>query len=164
MLQSNHLEPTGVWLLYNSFFWPKCSRWPRVALSPQFSRSHYISTFQIHLMDYPDQSFTELKYTDAYLLLIQRGQFHLDSHTDLISTWLHSITFHHWVRNSNDLILKYSELLTSHHDGLRSEGYLYPYPSWATLDSRVLSTWSCSMWRYFYILSVCHNSISTLLD
>ena len=85
-------------------------------------------------MDYSDQDFTKLKYTDAYLLLIQRDQFHLDSHTDLISTWLHPVTFYHWIRNLDGLVLKYSELFISHRGGLRSEGYLYPYPSRATLD------------------------------
>ena len=65
-------------------------------------------------MDYSDQGFTKLKYTDVYLLLIQRGQFHLDSHTDLISTRLHLVSFHHWIRNSDGLVLKYSELFTSY--------------------------------------------------
>ena len=70
-------------------------------------------------MDYPTYGFTKLKYTDVYLLLIQRDQFYLDSRTDLISIWLYPVTFHHWIRNSDGPALKYSELLTSHHGDLR---------------------------------------------
>ena len=60
-------------------------------------------------MDYPDQNFAKLKYTDAYLLLIQMDQFYLDSHTDLISIWLHPVSFCYWIKNSDDPVLKYSE-------------------------------------------------------
>ena len=98
-------------------------------------------------MDYPDQDFTELKHTDAKLLLIQRDQFHLDLHTNFASTWLCPKIFHHWIKNSDSLAPKYSELLASHRDNLRSEGYLYLYLSQATLDSKVLSNWLCSV-RY----------------
>ena len=60
----------------------------------------YFNFFQIHHMDYPGLGFDKLKYTNAYLLLIQRGQSYLDSCTDLISNWLHPEIFHHWIRNS----------------------------------------------------------------
>ena len=113
-------------------------------------------------MDYSDLDFAKLKYTDAYLLLIQRDQSHLDSRTDLTSTWLHPKIFSHWIRNSVNLIPKYSELLVSHRGNLKSEGYLYPYPSRATLDNRVLRSWSHSVTIYSYISHSCHTNISIL--
>ena len=97
-------------------------------------------------MDYLDSDFAKLKYTETYVLLIRRDQSHLDSYTDLISTWLHPKIFHHWIRNSVSLALKYSELLANHLDNLRSERHLYPYPSRAILDSRVLYNWSLQWW------------------
>ena len=95
-------------------------------------------------MDYPDPDFTKLKYTDAYLLLIRRGQSYLDLCTDLLS-WLHSEIFCHWIRNSVSPASKYSKLLASHCGDLRSEGHLYPYLFGVTLDSRVLQSWSYSI-------------------
>ena len=109
-------------------------------------------------MDYLDSNFAKLKYTDAYLLLIQRGQFHLDSCIDLISTWLYPKIFYYWIKNSVSLASKYSELLASHRGDLRSEGHLYPYPSRAILDSRVLRKWSrsvkCTPTNHPYAISV----------
>ena len=112
-------------------------------------------------MDYPSLGFAKLKYTDAYLLLIRRDQSHLHSCTDLTSTWLHPKIFRYWIRNSVSLTSKYSELLASHCGDLRLERYLYPYPSWATLNSKVLHSWSYSVIIYFYISPAYHTSIST---
>ena len=119
----------------------------------------YFNLFQIHHMDYLDPDFAKLKYTYAYLLLIQRGQSHLDSHTDLISTWLHPKIFYYWIKNSDSLTSKYSELLANYHSNLKSEGHLYPYPSRVTLDRRVFRVWSYSMMMYSYISPACHISI-----
>ena len=112
-------------------------------------------------MDYPGLDFAKLKYIDAYLLLIRKDQSHLDSGTDLTSTWLHLKIFHHWIKNSVSLTSKYSELLANHHGDLRSEEYLYPYPSRATFDSRILCSWSHSVMMYSYISPVCHTNVST---
>ena len=115
-------------------------------------------------MDYSNPNFAKLKYTDAYLPLIWRNQSHLDSCTDLISTWLYPKIFHHWIRNSVSLVSKYSEFFVSHRDDLRSEGYLYPYPLQAILDSRVLYSWSYSVMMYSYISPACYTSVSILFD
>ena len=72
-------------------------------------------------------------------------QSHLDSHSDFTSTWLYPKTFHHWIKNSDSLAPKHSELLVSHRDSFKSEGHIYPYPISAILDSRVLQKWSCSV-------------------
>ena len=96
-------------------------------------------------MDYPDQDFTELKYTDILTPTYSEGSIPSDLHTDFVSIWLCPKIFHHWIRNSGSLIPKHSELLVSHCGDLRLEGYLYPYPSWATIDSRVLSSRSHSV-------------------
>ena len=37
-------------------------------------------------MDYPDQDFTKLKYSDALTPIIQRDQSNLDPHIDFTST------------------------------------------------------------------------------
>ena len=37
-------------------------------------------------MDYSEQDFTKLKYSDALSFKIQRGQLYFDPHTDFIST------------------------------------------------------------------------------
>ena len=37
-------------------------------------------------MDYPDQDFAKLKYSDTSTPIIWNDQFHLDPHTDFIST------------------------------------------------------------------------------
>ena len=39
-----------------------------------------------HDKDYPDQDFTELRYSDALTSIIQRGQSYLDSYIDFTST------------------------------------------------------------------------------
>ena len=88
-----------------------------------------------------------MKHNVALTSEIMSSQSHLDSYTDLTSTWLYLKIFYHWIKNSGSLAPKHSELLVSHHGDLRSEGYLYPYPLWATLDSRVLHSWSYSV-RY----------------
>ena len=95
--------------------------------------------------NYSGQDFTRLRYSDALTLAKWRGQSHLDSHTNFISTSLYSVAFHYCIRNIGSLAPKYSELFASHHDDLRSEGYLCPYPSRAILDSRVLQKWSHSV-------------------
>ena len=109
-------------------------------------------------MDYPEQDFTKLKYSDVLTLILQRDQSHLDSYTDVISTWLYPKIFHHWIKNSSSPISKHSELFASHHGDLRSERYLYPYPLQATFDSRVLHSWSrlvrCTSTSHLYVISV----------
>ena len=112
-------------------------------------------------MDYSGTGFAKLKYIDTLTPTNSEGSIHIDSHTDLISTWLHLKIFHHWIRNSISLTPKYSELLVSHHGDFKSEGYLYLYPSQAVLDSKVLCSWLCSAMMYSYISSACHTSIST---
>ena len=37
-------------------------------------------------MDYPDQDFTKLKYSDTSASIIWRDQFYLDPHTDFTNT------------------------------------------------------------------------------
>ena len=126
---------------------------------------HCISTFQIHLIDYPDQDFTKLKYSNTSTLIIWRGQSHLDPHIDFVSTWLYRVAFHHYTINTNNPAPKYNELLVSHYGDLWSEGYLCSYALRAVLDSRALSRWvTYSMIMYFYILSICYTNISILLD
>ena len=132
---------------------------------PWMSHPHCISIFQFHHMDYLDQDFTKLKYSDVLSSIIWRGQSHLGPHTDFASTWLYSITFRHYIRNVDNLTPKYNELLASHRGDLRSEGHLCTYPSRAVLDSRVL----CRLLFYLvtmysYISSVCHTSISVLFS
>ena len=80
-------------------------------------------------MDYPDQGFAKLKYSDTSTPLVWRGQSHLDPDTDFTSILLSLVAFHHCIRNPDSLTLKHSELLISHYGDLRSEGYLYPYIS-----------------------------------
>ena len=88
---------------------------------------HYISTFQIYLMDYPGQGFIKLKYSDASTPIIQRDQSHLDPHTDFTSTWLYPVVFRHCIKNLSSSAPKHSELLANHYDDFRSEGHLYLY-------------------------------------
>ena len=40
---------------------------------------------RIHLIDYLDQGFTKLKYSDTSTLIIRRGQYHLDPHAYFVS-------------------------------------------------------------------------------
>ena len=98
-------------------------------------------------------------------MLIWRDQFHLDSHADFASTWLYSKIFYHWIKNSDSLTSKYSELLVSHHGDLSLKGHLYLYPSWATFDSRVLSSWSrsmrCTPTSHLYIIPVSPHLLIT---
>ena len=75
-------------------------------------------------MDYPDQDFTQLKYSDALAPIIQRGQFHLDPHIDFVSTWLYLVTFHHCIRNVDSPISKYSELLARYYGDIRYKGHI----------------------------------------
>ena len=106
-------------------------------------------------MDYPDQDFTKLKYSDALTLIIQRDQSRLDPHTDFVSTWLYPVAFCHYIRNVGSLVPKHSELPVSHYGDLKSEGYLCPYVSRAALNSRVLNKQvTCSIMMYSYISSV----------
>ena len=110
-------------------------------------------------MDYLGSGFAKFKYIDTLTPTNSVGSIPSWLSTDLISTWLHPEIFHHWIKNSFNLIPKYSELLASHHGDLRSEGYLNPYPSWAILDNRVLYSWSVTM--YSYISPTWHTSVFT---
>ena len=133
-------------------------RWSRVKLSILKDHLHCIPTFQILCIDYLGQSFTKLKYNDASAPIIRRDQFHLDPHTDFISTWLYPEAFCHCIRNADSPVSKYCEVLASHYDDLRFERYLCPYASRAALDSRALSRWvTCSVTIYSYISPVCHT-------
>ena len=139
--------------------------WSRINCQPRVFHSHCISTFQIHLMDYPGQGFTKLKYNDTSAPIIWRDLSHLDPHTDFVSTWLYPVAFCHCIRNLDSPTPKHNELLTSHYGDLRFEEYLRPYTSWAALDNRTLSRWvTCSMMMYFNILPVYHTSVIPLLD
>ena len=120
-------------------FDPECSGWPRICYQPWIIHPLYISTFQIHHMDYPSQDFTKLKYSNALSPIIWRSQSHFDSHIDFASTWLYPVVFHHYIKNVDSLIPKHNELLANHHGDLRSEEHLCLYPLWASFDSRVLS-------------------------
>ena len=139
--------------------------WSQVNYQSRLLHLYYILTFQIYLIDYPDQNFIKLKYSNTSTPIIRRGQFHLDPHTDFTGTWLYLVAFHHCIKSSGSSAPKHSELLASHNDDLRSEEYLYPCVSWAALDSRTLSRWvTCSVTMYLYILPVCHISVTTLFD
>ena len=123
-----------------------------------------ILTFQIHLIDYPGQGFTKLKYSDTSTLIIWRDQSHFDPHSDFVSIWLYPIAFYRCIRNPDSLTSKHSELLASYYDDLRSEGYLYLCASRAALDSRMLSRWvTCSVMMCSYISPVCHTLVTILL-
>ena len=98
-------------------------------------------------MNYSDQDFTKLKYTDVYFLLIQRVQFYLDSHTDLLNTWLHPISFRYWIRNSDGSVPKYNELLISHRSGLRSLRDTYIHILHELLLTVECSTHSHVLWE-----------------
>ena len=89
--------------------------------------------YMIDHMDYPNQDFTWLRYSDVLTFIIQRGQSHLDSHTDFINIWLYSVAFCIYIRNTGSLTPKHSELFISHRSDLRLKEYLCPYPSWATV-------------------------------
>ena len=138
--------------------------WSQVNCQPRLLHPHYISTFQIYLIDYSSQGFTKLKYSDTSTLIIWKGQSHLDPHIDFVSTWLYPVAFYHCFKNPDSSAPKHSELLASHYDDLKSEEYLYPCVSWAALDSRTLNGWViCSMTMCPYISPVCHPSVTTLL-
>ena len=117
----------------------------------------------IYHIDCPDRDLTQLNRI-IHQLLKCGGINPILIHTlTTTSTWLCSEIFHHWIRNSDSLTSKYTELLISHDDDLRSKGYLCPYSSRATFDSRVLSRWvTYFMMMYSYISSICYTSISTL--
>ena len=114
-------------------------------------------------MDYPGQGFTELKHTDTLTPTYLEGLIPSWFHTVFTSTWLCSEVFHLWIRNSVSPAPKHSELLASHRGDLRSEGHLYPYPSRATLDSRVLSSWShsvrCTPTSHLHTIPVSSHSL-----
>ena len=135
----------------------------RVKLSILKDHPYCISIFQIYHMNYLDQDFIKLKYSDASASIFQRDQFYLDPHTDFISTWLYLVAFCHYIRNIDSLALKHSELFASYYDDLRFEKHLYPYTLRAALNSRTLSRWViCLVMMYSYISLMCHISISTL--
>ena len=134
--------------------------WSQVNYQSRLLHPYCILTFQIYVMDYPDQGFTQLKYSDTSTPIIQRDQSYLDPHIDFICTWLYPIAFCHCIKNSDSPIPKHSELLASHYSDLKSEGHLYPYVSWVALDSRMLSRWvTCSVMMYPYISPICHTSV-----
>ena len=127
------------------------------------SHPYCISIFQIHHIDYPSQGFAKLKYSDSLSPIVRRDPSHLDLHTNFISTWLYLVAFRHCIRNADSSTSKYSELFTNHYGDLRTEGHLCPYASWVAFDNKALSKWvTCSVTMYFYILLVCHTSVSTL--
>ena len=66
-----------------------------------------------------------MKYNKIFTPILKGVKSYLDSYIDFVSTWLHLKIFHPNIRN---LAPKYSKLLTSHHDSLKSKGHLYPYP------------------------------------
>ena len=113
---------------------------------------HWISTFQIHLMDYPDQGFAKLKYSNTSTPIIRKDQSHLDLQTDFASIWWYPVAFRHCIKNLDSPVPKHSELLANHYDDLKSEGHLYPCILWVALDSRTLSRWvTCLVRMYLYI-------------
>ena len=61
-------------------FDPNALGWSQINCQPRLLRPYCISTFQIHLMDYPDQGFAKLKYSDTSTPIIWRNQSHLDLH------------------------------------------------------------------------------------
>ena len=139
--------------------------WSQVVYQSRLLLSHCISTFQIHLMDYSDQNFTKIKYSDLLTPTIWRDQPHLDPHTDFVSIWLYPVAFCHCIKNSNSPAPKHSEFFANHYDDLRSERHLYPYASWVALDSRMLNKWvTCSVMMYSNILPVCHTSVTILFS
>ena len=83
----------------------------------------------------------------------------IPSCSDFISTWLYPKIFHHWSKNLDNPVSKHSELLASHRGSLRSEEHLYSYPIRATIDSRVLRSWSCLV-KYTPILHPYAISVS----
>ena len=99
------------------------------------------------------------------LQLIRRGPSHFDSHTDLTSTWLHLKIFRYWIKNSVSPILKYSELLASHHGDLISEGHLYPCPSQATLtvECSIVNhiQWWCTLISHLHTVPVSPHYLFT---
>ena len=128
------------------------------------SHPHYISIFHIHHMNYPDSSFTKLKYSVVLTLIIQRNQSHLDPHIDLVSTWLYPIIFCDCIKSIDSSSPKHNELLASHYSDLRFERYLYLYASWTALDRGILYRWvTYSVMMYSYISPVCYISVSILL-
>ena len=132
-------------------------RWSRVNCQPWVFYPYCISIFQIHHMDYSDQDFTKLKYSDTSAPIIWKGQSHLDPYIDFTSTWLYPVAFCHCIRNSDSPAPRHSEFLASHYGYLRSEGHLCPYTSRKTLDSRMLSrcvTCSVTMYSYIYLYAI----------
>ena len=136
----------------------------RVKLSTLKNHLHCIPIFQIHHIDYPDQNFTKLKYSDTSAPIIRRGQSHLNLHTDFTSTWLYPISFRHCIRNLDSLAPKNSKLLASHYGDLRFERHLRPYTSWAALNSRTSVgessvQWWCISISYLYAIPVSPYSL-----
>ena len=73
-------------------------------------------------------------------------------------------SLHHYIKNIDSLTPKYSELLSSHLGDLKSKRHLCLYPSWSTLDSRVLrklvtTQWRCTPTSYLYVISVSSYSL-----
>ena len=96
-------------------------------------------------MDYSGSDFTKLKYTNALTFEFEGVNPILTYIPTTISTRLCLESFYHWIKNLDSPISKHNKLLASHHGDLRLVEYWYPYPLWATLDSRVLHSWSCSI-------------------
>ena len=120
----------------------------RVNCQPRKSGPHCVSTSKILWL------FTRTTLTKILLnwnTVMHHLQFYLERSIsswlvlDFTSTWLYPEIFRHQIRNSDSLALKHSELLVSHQGSLRSEEHIYPYLIRATLDSRVLQKWSCSV-------------------
>ena len=112
---------------------------------PWYGHPHSISIFKIHRMDYHDRDFTELKYTDILTPTYLEGSIPSWLIHQLLKYWLCPKIFHHWIKNSDSLASKHSELLASHRGDLRLEGHLYSYRFRITFDSRVLRSWSHSV-------------------
>ena len=114
-------------------------------------------------IDYPDQDFTRLRYSNALTLIIWKNQSHLDLHTNFTSTWLYPVVFRHCIRNIDSPTSKYSELLADHCGDLKSDRHLYLYPSWAALDSRAFHRWVAIRWwctSIFYLYAISISSYS----
>ena len=128
------------------------------------SHPYCISIFQIYRIDYLNQDFFKLKYSNAFSPIILRGQSNFDPHTDFISTWLYPVVFCHCIKNADSPTLKHSELLVSYSDDLRSERYyahtICELPLTVECStSKSFVQWQCTPTSHLYIIPVSSHSL-----
>ena len=113
-----------------------------------------------HRLSWPN--FYLIQTQQSIISKIWSSQSHLDSYIDFASTWLYPKIFHHCIRNTDCLALKYCELLASYlviSD--QRDTYIHIFCE-ILLTAEYSAVGLSFVQMYSYILTACHSSVFTL--